>query len=313
MKIGVVGGGSLGLLFAARLGGVAEDVQTIMYTRTAEQAELLRSSGIELHEEGECTVAAAMPLFEARMSGQRPDWLLLAVKQGQLDDRLAEDVKPLAAAAEGVVCMQNGIGHLERLSIMLPGVKLAAAVTTEGALRHDLRTVRHTGRGETWLGWAGGGCDGLEILAYAMERAGFSTFVTNHIVERIWKKLAVNAAINPLTALLRVPNGELLRSPELMTLTARLLQELRQVAAAEGCLLDDEQLLVDSIIEVCRRTAGNRSSMLQDRERGIRTEIDWLNGAVVQLADKHGIEATCNRTLVQLVKGFERLDLSERG
>jgi len=121
---------------------------------------------------------------------------------------------------------------------------------------------------------------------------------------RLWQKLAVNAGINPITALSRVHNGAL-SAGSTNRLARRAATETARVARAEAIELADERA-VDAIDEVIDGTANNRSSMYQDVLAGRRTEIDAINGAVVDRADEHGIDAPVNETLAALVRSWER-------
>jgi 2-dehydropantoate 2-reductase len=133
--------------------------------------------------------------------------------------------------------------------------------------------------------------------------AGFEVRIAPGVTALLWGKLVVNAAINPLTALLRVPNGALLERPTTRALLAETASEAAAVAAAQNVTLPypDPVAMVTS---VAQRTAANRSSMLQDVLRGAPTEIDAINGAVVRTAEQLGVPAPINRVLWQLVDGL---------
>ena len=120
----------------------------------------------------------------------------------------------------------------------------------------------------------------------------------------LWGKLAVNAAINPLTALLRVPNGALLESPWAREVMRRAAGEVAAVAAARGIRLpfDDAGAQAE---QVARQTALNRSSMLQDVLRGAESEIEAINGAVMRAAESAGVDVPANRLLYALVKALD--------
>jgi 2-dehydropantoate 2-reductase len=119
----------------------------------------------------------------------------------------------------------------------------------------------------------------------------------------VWGKLAINAAINPLTALLQVPNGELLERPTAQALMGSAAAEVAAVAAARGVQLPyaDPPAAAQ---EVARRTAANYSSMLRDIQRGAPTEIDAICGAIVRAGEQAQVPTPVNRTLWQLVKAL---------
>jgi 2-dehydropantoate 2-reductase len=134
-----------------------------------------------------------------------------------------------------------------------------------------------------------------------LHRAKFKIKTVADLNALVWGKLAINAAINPLSALLRIPNGELLERPTARELMAEAARETARVAAAQGIRLpfDDPAAAAET---VAARTASNRSSMLQDIRRGAPTEIDAINGAIVQAGQQVHVAAPTNRVLWQLVK-----------
>jgi 2-dehydropantoate 2-reductase len=137
----------------------------------------------------------------------------------------------------------------------------------------------------------------------ALKAANFQVDIVHDAQSLIWGKLVVNAAINPLTAILRVPNGELLELPSARDMLARLANETAWVAQAEGILLPFPDP-VAAAEDVARRTAANHSSMLQDVLRGAPTEIDAICGAVVEAGIKHGIETPVNWACWKLIKAI---------
>jgi 2-dehydropantoate 2-reductase len=137
----------------------------------------------------------------------------------------------------------------------------------------------------------------------ALKSAKFNVNIVEDAQSLMWGKLVINAAINPLTALLRVPNGKLLDSPSARAMMGALASETAQVAEAEKIQLpfSDPSAAAE---EVARKTAANHSSMLQDVLRGAPTEIDAICGAVVQAAQEHNIAAPANWACWKLVKAM---------
>jgi 2-dehydropantoate 2-reductase len=141
-------------------------------------------------------------------------------------------------------------------------------------------------------------------VAALLASAGLEAQARADLPSLLWEKLLVNAAINPLTALTGLPNGGLAEDKLLRDLMLAAVAEGAAVAAAEGVALPEDP--VRRAVEVCRRTAQNRSSMLQDLDRGRRTEVDAINGFIVRKAKVYGIPAPVNGALYALVKGRER-------
>ncbi len=219
-------------------------------------------------------------------------------------------VAPVAAravAAGGlVVTLQNGLGQREALAAGgVPADRIVVGVTAAGASAGDAPDrVRAGGPGWTVLAAPPARRPAVERVAELLRQAGFDVAVEADVSVPLWRKLAVNCAINPLTALLGVPNGALLARPDARATMAAAAREVGHVAAALGIDLgvDPEALAV----EVARRTAANRSSMLQDVARGAPTEIDAINGAVVRHGRRLGVPTPVNADLWRRVRALER-------
>jgi 2-dehydropantoate 2-reductase len=138
----------------------------------------------------------------------------------------------------------------------------------------------------------------------AFKKAGFEARVTERVQDFIWGKLIVNAGINALTAITRLNNGRLIEYPGTHQILKNAVIEAVHVAREKGIriIYDDP---VKKVEDTCRLTSGNVSSMLQDILGKRRTEIDYINGAIVSEGEKLGIRATTNELLTNLVKTIE--------
>ncbi|MEW9698115.1 ketopantoate reductase family protein [Paenibacillus sp. SI8] len=319
MRIAIVGAGSLGLLFASKLSAVSEHI--IVVTRTIEQANTLRESGITLVEEGHVKVNSdigriSYESYEASIAsmevGGMPgemdlDYLFLMVKQPAITPELMAYVKTRMSSGTIVVCFQNGVGHEKRLGQALGMDRLLLAVTTEAARREGPAAVAHTGHGVTYIGSLAsesGPKQNLKILLIDfLEKAGITAILSKNMEIRVWNKLIMNAVINPLTAILRVRNGELLNSPWALSLMRELFEEASLVAAAQGVVLPDD--LWETLLGVCEATAQNHSSMLQDLKQAKGTEIDSMNGSLLQMAIELKLMLPVHQTVYGLVKALE--------
>jgi 2-dehydropantoate 2-reductase len=310
MLIEIAGGGAIGLSWAVRL--AAAGFATRVWTRTREQAERIREEGAVLAV-GDGVLRVALeahpaepgPAAEAAgAAGGRERWIIAAMKSHQLTAEPAvRFLRALAGsrgAAAPTVCLANGIGHMERLAGRMPDAPLLAAVTTEGALRDGPASVRLTGEGRTVIeAHPAIGEKRENLLIDTLASAGIAAVLSNNIKEHIYGKLLVNAVVNPLTALFRVKNGELPADPVRLGLMKALFRETLAVLAASGMRTDGGEW--DRLLDVIRRTAENRSSMLADVEAGRPTEIDAINGGVVRLARRAGVAAPLNEAVAALI------------
>lgn len=197
---------------------------------------------------------------------------------------------------KAICSLQNGVGNEEILMRYFENV--VGGVVTYGAHLIDYGHVVFAGKGEIFLGDFRGNYAG--IFCEVLRRAGINAHVVDDIQKRIWVKAAVNAVINPITAICRVKNGKIL-DKHLWDIAKKLAEECESVLKAKGFHVN----VVELVRDVALKTAENRSSMLQDIERGKRTEIDFINGAFVREAGRLGFKATYNEIVTKLVKGIE--------
>jgi len=205
-----------------------------------------------------------------------------------------------------IISFQNGLGTEQVIQeeIRITN-KIFRLTTTNGALKKDPGTVIHTGLGNTILGGVSKGQEKeLAIIADLLNASGFETEITDDMKSLIWKKIMVNVGINPLGTLLNVTNGMIPQnfSPIMMK---KILKEAIMVAGKEGVSIKLEDAY-DSVINVCNMTKNNRNSMLQDIDKGKRTEIDYINGAIVTIAKKHDLKVPYNELITALIKGLEK-------
>ncbi|WP_194541657.1 ketopantoate reductase family protein [Paenibacillus sp. JZ16] len=316
MNIHIIGAGSLGLLYAGKLAD--SGCRVTLWCRSEEQADKLRASGITIEEPGRHQVVDAHAFsvsswssFAESGGGADADYLFLMLKQQGIEEMATEMLAPFGQDHRRLLCFQNGTGHLERLQDLLPMWTLYAAITTEGAKRTSSVSVLHAGHGTTTIGKmkpAGSSLDAFsqddhEIkLVKQLNRAGFEAFLSNEMDEMINRKLLINAVINPLTALWRIPNGELLTSPERVRLMEQLYNE--GIAVYEAAGIPYGSGLWEWILSVCQSTSGNTSSMLKDVMDGRTTEVAWINGSIVRLGQKYGISVPKHELITQLIEGM---------
>jgi 2-dehydropantoate 2-reductase len=288
----IVGTGALACLFAARLSAIGVSV-TLLGT----WPEGLRAfqRGVRLEENGE------EKTFPVRATNNSSDcfgsrYALVLVKAWQTE-RAARQLG-MCLAADGVaLTLQNGYGNRETLAKSLGQNKVALGVTTTGATLIGPGRVRPGGQGTISVE----SHPRLEPIISLLRQAGFTVEETPNANSLVWSKLVINAAINPLTALLRVPNGELLERPPARALMADLAREAAAVAAVLNISLTFPDPVAASE-DVARRTAANHSSMYQDVQRGAPTEIDAICGAVVRVGEQVGVPTPVNRVMWQLIQ-----------
>ena len=201
-----------------------------------------------------------------------------------------------------VILLSNGMGFQEQVLASIPSLNIFCGTTTEGAHLLAAGHVRHAGSGETRIGFAAKTADDRRpVWLHQWERAVDNSVWDSDIQPALWTKLAVNCVINPLTALNRCHNGELEARKSLANQVAPLRDEVAAVCRAQGHV-KIAAALPRITAAVIQATSGNRSSMLQDMDAGRLTEIDYITGYLLEVADQHSIDIPLNRALFEAIK-----------
>lgn len=291
MKIAVVGPGAMGILFAYRLAKSGAKVHLVDHRE--DRAARLAKSGITVERNG-TSDTVSVPVSASIPAGC--DLILLMVKAHRTGEvRFPPDTP--------VLTLQNGLGNVETLCTMIGSARVLAGATSEASTLLGEGRIRHVAAGMTRFGaWTS--CP-TEPAANALRNAGFDVALTEAPGQLIWEKVSINAGINPLTAILNVPNGRLLEFSDIRQLMRDLVVEAAKVASTEGYRF--EQSLVETAEEICAATADNISSMLQDIRNKKQTEIDAISGEIIRRAQIASLPTPRTRVIAQLVRGLERL------
>jgi len=295
MRILVVGAGAMGCLFAARLHKDGHDVTLLEVLR--ERMEEINRNGVKV-EGVSGKYEAGVPAL-SKVPSISPDLVLICVKAYDTQSA-AKSIEQVLGAQTTVLSLQNGLGNLELLSEVLGSERVLGGVTAEGATVLGPGQIRHAGQGETIIQ----GGTSSESIVSAFTGAGFRSRADQNIQGHIWGKLLVNVGINGLAALTRLKNGKL---PEKKG--SRLVMEKAVAEAIEVCNAMQISLPypdpLGKVIQVCRDTSENIASMLQDVLKKRRTEISFINGAVVREGKRMGIPTPVNEIITALMEVIE--------
>lgn len=236
-------------------------------------------------------------------SVQSADLIVVTVKAWQVEGAI-EPLLPYISEDTIVMLLHNGMGTAPLLEAKLPDNPLIVATTTHGAYKPSKELVLHTGQGNTQLGGFNAKSAQCSFLADVMNHALPEVNWNPNINAALWTKLAINCAINPLTALHQCKNGEL-AAPEFAIELTNITHELVAVMNKEEIEIDFGSLHA-TIMQVVNATAANYSSMRQDVFHQRRTEIDFITGYLLQAAEKHHISTPENAKLYQRIKQIEQ-------
>ncbi len=297
MRVTVVGPGALGCLHAALLSRAGVDV--CLLDHRAERARNIADRGLTVEDaDGSWTVRVPCSASPADLP---PAGLLLFCVKTHQTESAAAHAAPLVRPETVVLRLQNGLADPAPLAAIASGERIVLGSSGHGANTVEWGHVRHAGRGPTRLGaLVPSGRNAAEQAAAALRPAFPDVEAVDDVLAVLWRKLLANVAINPLTAITGLRNGQLLDVPLLRVAMADLTAEAEHVARAAGVDLSPGEGL--ALAEAaCRQTADNRSSMLQDVECGRRTEIDDICGAVVREARRLGLAAPLNGAITHLI------------
>lgn len=291
----ILGPGAIGSLFAWYLADAHLSVR-LLTRHPGESARI-----ITLEDKGELATRA----FHVDHHDTPIHQLLVTVKAHQTEAALTAIAHRITPETV-ILFLQNGMGAWQIAEQRFPDSPCLLGTTTEGAWRAADHHIVHAGRGETWIGtlqprWQSRAAATVEQLRATL----FKPQLDDNILARLWRKLAINCAINPLTVLYDCRNGELLEKPAALAQMKAICQEVEQVM--EAVLGTPTSIpLLELACDVARKTGANQSSMLQDYRRGQPTEIEFITGYLVREAQRLGMPADENRAVLGAVGDISR-------
>ena len=303
MKIAVLGAGSLGCAMGGVLTEAGQEVWLI--NRHAERVAHLRRHGLLMRVDGVDRPVAVRAAQRADEVGP-VDLVVVLVKSFHTEEAIAGALALLGPQTD-VLSLQNGVGHEDILARHVGRERVLVGRSYVGG--------SPLGPGHVIAGYLGkdthiGELDGrvserVQRIAAVFNAAGLQTMVSQNILGTVWDKLLINVATGAITALTGLSYGPLYRQPQLQALGVAAVEEAMAVARAQGIVLS----ITDPLFAWTKAGAGLgedfKTSMLQSIEKGSVTEIDYVNGAVVRLGERHGVATPVNRTLLALMQGLE--------
>jgi 2-dehydropantoate 2-reductase len=301
MRIAILGAGAMGSIYGADLAAAGVDTLMVDVNRTL--VDRLNGEGIRIRRDGAERVARVPATTDP--AGERPADLVMVFVKSFATDPAMRLAAPLVGEQTLVLSLQNGWGNGEMLAAHVAAERVLVGITYHSAAVSGPGVVDHTAAGKTVLGpYRNPDLGDAERVAAAFDAAGIATEVTAGIEERIWRKLLLNLAANPVAALTGLRSDGLLATPTTGDLMAAITRETVAVANAEGHAFEADEAI--AYIRASLKAAGtSMASMLQDVKAGRPTEIETITGAVVRAAERHGIPVPTNRAIYALVKGYE--------
>jgi 2-dehydropantoate 2-reductase len=308
MKIAVLGGGgAMGGMFGGYLARAGEDVVLIDVAKDA--VEAINGHGLVVEaKDGSIATIPVRASSDPRAIG--PVHLIVNFVKCYSTDAAIRSAAPLLGESTAILTLQNGWGNADRIAAIAGRERVMVGLTYNSGTLLAPGRIKHSGIGATVVGELDGSSSPrLEAAVAAFRRAGLQTTASPRIVDEIWKKLALNVCTLPTSALLRFPAHELIRHPQMLDLMRGLLAEVAAVARPQGIALDEAERWA-AIVGLLEKAVGARASMLQDVEAGRRTEIDVVNGAIVEAGRRHSVPTPLNAAMVWLIECLQAKYLS---
>jgi 2-dehydropantoate 2-reductase len=303
MKIAVLGGGgAMGGLFGGYLARAGEDVTLIDVSQQA--VEAINRDGLVIEErDGAPSVIRVKASLRPQEVGP-VDLVVIFVKCYDTEAAIGA-AKPMLGPDTAILSLQNGWGNADRIAAIAGKSRVMIGLTYHSGTLAAPGRVKHPNAGMTLVGEIDGAdSPRLAAAVAAFRKAGIETTPSARIIEEVWKKLALNVCTLPTAALLRFDAHELERHEGTRALMRSLLAEVVAVAKPQGIILDEDERW-QAITGLLKRAIGARASMLQDADAHRRTEIDVVNGAIVEAGKRHSVPTPFNETMVWLVKSMQ--------
>jgi 2-dehydropantoate 2-reductase len=294
MKIAIVGNGAIGNLLAARCQSSGLSYQLL--TRSGEPLTI-NFTDINGHS------SILTPQVRAIEQPDSFDFLILPLKAAQIIPALKQ-LRPQLKPTQQIILLHNGMGCIDQAKALLPNIPLLAATTSYAAYKPADNQCIETGLGDSHIGWLSRQAknSASSVLALLDTLLPPCTWHED-ILPALWFKLTINAAINPLTALEQITNGQL-RQEKYQKLIRQICEESHAVMQALEIKIELDEILT-RVYQVIDLTANNFSSMNRDIALKRSTEIGFINGHVVAMGNKLGVATPANLELLERMTRLE--------
>jgi len=302
MRIAIVGSGAMGSLFGGLLAESGNEVYLLDIWK--EHIETINKNGLWIEGLSGDRFIKIKAVTEPKDIGGTSDLIIIFVKSYHTESA-AKNISLLVGESTSILTLQNGLGNFETLSDIFGLEKVIAGTTSYGATLLGPGRVRHAGIGATTIGELDGKITTrTEKIARVLTQAGIETGVSNNVLGLVWSKLLVNVGINALGVLLKIKNGELIKGKYSLKLQRELVEEALEIAEKKGIKLIHQDM-VKEVASICEKTSVNINSMLQDVLKKRKTEIDFINGAIVREGEKLNLSTPVNQVITDLIKAIE--------
>jgi 2-dehydropantoate 2-reductase len=303
MKVCVLGSGAMGSSIGGLLAGAGSEVYLI--DTWAEHVNVMNSQGLKLKVGSSDRTVKVRAATDCRGIGQA-DLIIVLVKSFNTREAI-ENAGPIIGAKTVMISLQNGLGNEEIIEEVAGREHVVGGRTfAGGSVLAPGHVVANIAGKPTYIGELDGSTtERVTRIAEEFNRAGLVTTVSSNIVGIMWDKLLVNVATGALCGITRLPYGGLYKMPELRECALEAVSEGMAVAKASGVKLSTKDPKEAWFKASEGLPEDFKPSLLQGLEKGLRSEIDFINGAVVRYGERYKVPTPVNKTLVAAIKGIE--------
>lgn len=304
MKIAIAGSGALGCRFGSMLHEAGNEV--LLIDNWKEHVRNIQTKGLEIVTEAGSHfdfISAALP---SESKGEF-DLIIILTKAMQTDEMI-DACKHLINKNTYILTLQNGLGNIETLEKYVSKDQLIAGVTTFGSRLLGPGRIEALGTGIVEIMKVDRLRNlQLENINKAMSEAGMNSAISANVLVSIWNKVAINCTLNTLCTLVGSPIIDIGKYSGIEEVMKGIVNEIVEVAAAEKIELDNDKIMemLQQLFDPAK-TGNHLPSMLQDMQNGRKTEIEYLNGAIVKIAEKYNIAVPNNSLISHLISMMEK-------
>jgi len=298
MKAGIIGAGALGLLYSHSFH--EHEIDFVIYEVNSEIVDDIKKNGINLLTGGISKIIR--PIIDSSPEILHDaDIIFLFVKSYSTLDAI-NDIKDSINQNSIIISLQNGLGNVEEINKFIDMDRIVYGSTTIGAAKSSSSTVIAGGSGIINIG----GADKKNIAKVnsLLKESGFDSHIVDDPDPVVWNKAIINAGINPIAAILKMPNGKILSNQHALTLQENIIKEAVDAAIANKIEIKFDEIL-QITRDVCKKTSENLCSMLQDIQNNRQTEIESINGKIIKYGEQAGINMQFNKSVYLLIKSME--------
>lgn len=300
MKIVIIGAGAMGSLYGAML---SKENQVTLIDGYGKVVDFVRENGVKITESNGQERTYKIPIYKSGEYKEKAELVIVFVKGTATEEAIKQNLAVISDKTI-VLSLQNGFGNLETLAKFVKYDKILLGTTKHNSVTTSIGNIYHTGSGETNIGSPSKNEIIVDKIIKQFLDSNIETYKILEVKRLLWQKLFVNMTINSLTSLLNVKIGFLTETSPLAEVANALIDEAVKVAKADGEEFDANEIK-KSLYHTTKVLHSGKASMLQDIENSRKTEIDFINGAVVKLGEKYGIETPTHKTVVALVHSKE--------